>query len=505
MASILIDIGETQLALQADSAEPIVCKEAPLLTQAYRVVGSPVALLHPFDEAPFYRHGWHSWSLTAWLQPSCGLLTPKPEIRWPMIDHPSLLAWYPFSGSGVGALQAPDGNILLLGALELDGFVTADEQTLRGAYWQARPPRPRAWFLAYGSEEEVFAGYAGLLGERFGRRGQGAPPRVWCSWYSLYRTINETVLKDTLSGLAGLPFDVFQVDDGWQICLGDWQANSEFSSGMDVLAQAIRDSGYRPGLWLAPLAVAPQSSLFQQHPDWLVRASDGRPIVAGHNWGDVFYGLDVTHPGVQEWLAGLISRMRKWGYDYLKLDFLYAAALPGYRHENITGDEAYRKGLEIIRQAAGDAYLLVCGSPIIASLGLADGMRIGSDVAPFWDNHERSAHLHDLSGPSTLNALRTSLHRLWLRPLIQVDPDVTFFRTRYNLLLPYQKQILLELAQITGFRATSDLPAWLDESERAALQAFLENQPDVCRLDRYRYQIGDHTTDFSPFAAAWPT
>jgi alpha-galactosidase len=501
---MLIDIGDTQLALQAESAEPIVCKEAPLLTQAYELTGSPVALLHPYDDAPFFRHGWHSWSLSAWLQTSCGLLPPKPEVRWPMIDHPSLLAWYPFSSSAVGALQAPDGNILLLGALELDGFVTADEQTLRGAYWQSRHRRPRAWFLAYGSEEEVFAAYAGLLGKRFGRRGIGAPPKVWCSWYSLYTAIDEALLKEILAGLAGLPFDVFQVDDGWQVCVGDWHANAKFPTGMEALAQSVRASGYTPGIWLAPLAVAPQSSLFQQHPDWLVRASDGRPQVAGHNWGDVYYGLDVTHPGAQEWLAGLISTIRQWGYEYLKLDFLYAAALPGYRHEAVTGEEAYRKGMEIMRQAAGDAYILACGSPIIASLGLVDGMRIGSDVAPFWDNHERSAHLHDLSGPSTLNALRTCLHRLWLRPLVHVDPDVAFFRTRYNLLLPRQKQVLQDLVQVTGFRATSDLPAWLDDGERAALQVFLETQPEISRLDRYRYQIGDRTTDFSTFAGAWP-
>jgi len=38
---------------------------------------------------------------------------------------PALLADYPFTSSGVTALQAQDGNVLLLGALELDAQLKA--------------------------------------------------------------------------------------------------------------------------------------------------------------------------------------------------------------------------------------------------------------------------------------------------------------------------------------------------------------------------------------------
>lgn len=536
MAAITLDLGDLQIALQADTAQPISVYAAPLLKHAYRLEGSPVSLLHPFDETLFYRHGWHSWSLSAWLPMWQNLPKPQPELRWPMIDHPSLLAFYPFSSSGVGALQAPGGGILLLGALELDGFVRADENTMVGAYWntfpsrraerpsdarvveapadpsttsggfvrRAEPVEALSWFLAYGDEEEVFRAYAGLLGERFGRRGEGRPPRVWCSWYSLYREIDEQLLGSILPGLHGLPFDVFQVDDGWQTGLGDWQANSRFPSGMPALAAKIAGHGFRPGLWLAPLAVAPGSQLFKQQPDWLVHTADGRPVVAGHNWGDVYYGLDVTHPAAQEWLAGLIRQVIDWGYTYLKLDFLYAAALPGYRYAALSGDEAFRNGLEVVRQAAGDAYILACGAPALASLGLADALRVGPDVAPYWDNDDRSALLHDLSGPGTLNAIRTTQHRLWLRPLIHVDPDVVFFRSRYNLLTPSQKQTLQDLAQVAGFLATSDPPAWLDEAEQAQVVAFLQAQPETSRLGRYRFQLDGRTVDFDFLEKAWP-
>lgn len=491
----LLNLDNLQIALQAERTTQI--------KNGYLLQGNTIILLHPFEQTRFYRHGWHSWSLTSWIPLPVQLQKPQPEIRWPMIDHPRLLMDYPLTSSGVGALQSPNGKILLLGCLGLDGYVSADNATLRGVYPYAAPGQQCEWFLAYGEEEQVFAAYADQLGQRLGVRCREHPPRVWCSWYGLYGDINQGILLEVLANLSGLPFDVFQIDDGWQACLGDWRANDKFPNGMAWIAENIQQAGYTAGLWLAPLAVAPASSIFQQHPDWLLRGEDGRHVPAGHNWGDFFYGLDVTHPEVQSWLYDLIETVRSWGYQYLKLDFLYAGAMPGVRFENVPAEQAFRNCLEIIRQAAGDAYFLACGSPIFPAIGLADALRVGSDVAPYWDNPERTINLHDLTGVGSLNAIRTTLHRLWLRPLIDVDPDVAFFRTRFNLMFPEQNRLLQDLAHIAGFRATSDLPAWLDPHERQALFEFLQTNPQIKRLDRHRFQINQRLVDFSFIEDVW--
>lgn len=176
---------------------------------------------------------------------------------------------------------------------------------------------------------------------------------------------------------------MFQVDDGWQQSIGDWEPNERFPSGMAALANRIRAAGLRPGLWMAPFIVAPCSRLYREHPEWLLKTKDGQPAVAGYNWGDYYYALDTTHPGAAEWLRNLIAGVRAWGYEYLKLDFLYAAAMPGCRFRAVPREQAYREALRAVREAAGDAaYLLVCGAPVIASLGIADAIRIGPDVAP---------------------------------------------------------------------------------------------------------------------------
>jgi alpha-galactosidase len=268
---------------------------------------------------------------------------------------------------------------------------------------------------------------------------------------------------------------------------------------MGALANKIRASKRTAGLWLAPLLAVPSSRLYRQHPDWLLRDPDGNPVSAGINWGEPLYALDTTHPAALDWLRALMKQVRAWGFDYLKLDFLYAGALPGKRHTDLPREAAYRQGLGIMREAMGaDAYFLTCGAPILPSLGLCDAIRIGPDVAGEWESYRDAKLLYNPATPGTKNAIRTTLNRLWLKPLVVTDPDVAYFRTRHNSLTTEQKRLLQDLALVCDFKATSDLPQWLRADERQELQNFLEIQPQVERRGRYAFTLDDRKVDFSP-------
>lgn len=468
------------------------------LAEGYILTGKDVAILHPLQAKQFYRHGFHSWSLTSWWKLANPPVVPQPAERWPMADdvallHHQTMTQRPISHT-VGAIEEHPGSVLLLGALGPSAWVEAGTDVLQGKYLHDSGD----WFVGYGEERTVFHYYAMLLSQRLGRRGAGKPPRVWCSWYGLYQNISASILLGILQGLKGLPLDVFQIDDGWQKAIGDWQANAQFPGGMASLAEQARHVGLRAGLWLAPFLVNPQAPIFREHPEWLLREANGQLVSAGRNWGDWAYVLDTTHPDVQDWLTKLVSTIRGWGYDYLKFDFLYAAALPGKRHQDMSGEQAYRQALSLLRKAAGEeAYILACGAPVTASLGIADGIRIGPDVGPYWDNTEVSSYLHNYACPGALNALRTSVHRLWLRPLIHIDPDVVYFRKCFNLLQPAECQYLRDLAIITNFRGTSDLPSWLDAEERQALTTFFQANLGIEQRDRYRFDIEGRQVDFS--------
>ena len=460
----------------------------------YILTGPNISLELKQQPKQYYRHGWQSWSLTTWQAPDFPLPVSKPSLLHPMQTDP-LYAKHPApNGSWVGAVKFEDDKILLLGALELDSHVAFHDLQLHGWYEAGNGE----WFVGYGDDDSVFARYAALLGEHHGKAAGKPTPRVWCSWYSLYTAIDEVLLRRIFNELSDFPFDVLQIDDGWQISIGDWESNDKFPSGMDALATTIRASGRTPGLWLAPLLAVPSSSLFRQHADWLLRDPGGNLVSAGFNWGEPLYALDTTRLEVLDWLTALMKQVRAWGYDYLKLDFLYAGALPGKRYVDMPREAAYRQGLKAIREAMGtDAYFLACGAPVIPSLGLCDALRIGPDVAETWENYRDATLLYNLTIPGTKNAIRTTVNRLWLKSLVATDPDVAYFRTKQNSLTAEQKHLLQDLALICNYKATSDLLQWLSADEREELRAFLEADPQIEHKGYYVFSLDDREVDFN--------
>jgi alpha-galactosidase len=152
--------------------------------------------------------------------------------------------------------------------------------------------------------------------------------------------------------------------------------------------------------------VGERAVLAREHPDWLVRGAS-----PGTGWPDQqLAALDITRPGAEAYLREVFGTFRDLGIDYFKIDFVYAGAMEGRRAEpEVTGVEAYRRGLQIIREAIGpDAYLLGCGAPILPSVGLVDAMRVGPDIA----HHVEPAD-GDLSQPSQRAATQNTRWRAW--------------------------------------------------------------------------------------------
>jgi alpha-galactosidase len=194
----------------------------------------------------------------------------------------------------------------------------------------------------------------------------------------------------------------------------------------------------------------------ERHPDWLVRGDDGRPISAGHMWDQRLAVLDVTHPGAAEHLLGVFRAFTALGVSHFKLDYCYAGALPGRRHEDVDPITAYRRGLELVREAAGpQATIHGCGAPLLPSIGLVDIMRVSPDMAPTL--HPRSG---DISQPSQLGARLTGaarefLHARWWAN----DPDCLIVRPAVEA----REQWAAHIESSGGVRGASDPMASLDD------------------------------------------
>lgn len=174
---------------------------------------------------------------------------------------------------------------------------------------------------------------------------------------------------------ARLPVDRVILNSRWMQAIGDWQP----MRAMQELAGRIREAGFEPGLWLAPLTVEGGSGLFREHPDWLIR-SGGRPVSGGREAGRRLYGLDVTHPDAERWLRQLIHTVREWGFSALYLDYLYTAALPGRLQDpSVTRTGNLRLGLKTIRQEASNAFLVAANCPPGPGVGIVDAWVTGSE------------------------------------------------------------------------------------------------------------------------------
>ncbi len=252
------------------------------------------------------------------------------------------------------------------------------------------------------------------------------PPIGWCSWYYYFNRPNEGDIVDNarfLSERFGKEIRWIQIDDGYQKAVGDWEENSRFPGGLESLVKSIKSFGFKAGIWTAPFIASKHSELFKDKPDWFVRGDDNQPVVAGENplWLGKFYALDLTHPQVIQHFHNLFVKLKAMGFDYFKIDFLHHATIRGQRqNKQTTRCAAFRNGLMAIRDAVGDSFILGCGAPLAPSVGIVDGMRIGTDIGTVW-RYDWGGGVYE----SAINTLsRSMLHNEWWIN----DPDCVLVR-----------------------------------------------------------------------------
>ena len=303
-------------------------------------------------------------------------------------------------------------------------------------------------FFAEGSEDAVFdAWFAEMrIAPRTLRRLAG-----YSSWYNRYQDISAESIRADLEGCSSVlrRGDLFQIDDGWEPFVGDWLETDakKFPDGLKPLAGSIHDSGFLAGLWLAPFVCQKDSAIMREHPDWLLM-HNGKPWYCGCNWGG-FYALDIDNPEFEAYLEKTFDHvLNDWGFDLVKLDFLYAAAPYGDERESRAG--RMTRALELLRRLCGDKLILGCGVPVMPAFGLVDYCRISCDVGLDWNNNfiVRNANRETVS---TYRAILNSIFRRQLNGRAYLsDPDVFFLREDNIKLTPEQKYKLATVNSLFG-------------------------------------------------------
>jgi len=285
--------------------------------------------------------------------------------------------------------------------------------------------------------------YAGAIAKRY-RIKLPEIPSGYCTWYSKPNggASDEKHMAELAEfcgrELTKFGFNLLQIDDKWQLSRRDftnYNPKGPYPNGMKPTAEKINQEGMTAGIWFIPTGWDPNRPVFEEHQDWFVHKNDGSIYTV--RWAGSC--LDMTHPEARDFLNGVIAQMtRDWGYKYIKIDGLWTGMAtkilypkPDYRDDNLgdavfhdpakTNIEAYRDGLKLVRKAAGrDVYILGCNiaqnmRTLGASIGLVDGMRVGSDIGARWSGI--------LSGATMGTRLYFMHNRTWHN-----DPDCLMLR-----------------------------------------------------------------------------
>lgn len=250
-----------------------------------------------------------------------------------------------------------------VGSLPVRGWFpfVAIEDTAAGVLWGAQIAWPGSWQMEISRQDDMVSLNGGLADREFGHwmktvlPGEAftTPPAILASSSGDLDTLCARLLSwqehtpgptpaaeadlpivfnewcttwgkpthDNLLGIADTLADsdtrFLVIDAGWYVAHGDWRPLSKaFPQGLRAIAQAIRQRGLIPGLWLELETCHPDSCAVAEHaPKFLTR--DGVPIVVQSRW---FW--DFRIPWVVDHLTDTVGTLlEQCGFGYLKIDY----------------------------------------------------------------------------------------------------------------------------------------------------------------------------------------
>ena len=295
----------------------------------------------------------------------------------------------------------------------------------------------------------------------------------YTSWYNYYQNINEEILMRDLSALDK-QFNLFQIDDGYETKVGDWLSvdESKFPRGLKPIVDAAHEKGFDAGIWLAPFVAEEKSELFQTRKELFKRDAKGDFVKCGSNWSG-FYALDLKNPDARAYIKKCLTHYADMGFDFFKLDFLYAANL--VIEDGTSRSMAAESAYTFLRECLGDKVILGCGATVFNCIDKFDYLRVGPDVSLIFDDVWFMRRMHR-ERISTKVTLQNTVYRSFMGDrLFGNDPDVFLLRDDNIKLSQKQRRALLTLNALFGsVLMTSDHVGGYNEDKRKLLQDALE-------------------------------
>jgi len=209
--------------------------------------------------AAYLLNNWQSWGPMEAVTPA----TRFPELEAIVRDYsPYLFSPLPgelLKGPVSDYFTAWDGGLAgFLASRAGHPFFTVEGGELVGwidyfdaAFEEPIPLEPLA-ILAGGPVGDLLDAYGRLVKRTNRIRINSWNPAGWCSWYHYFGKLGWPDVLENVEAAAkdrdALPFDVFQIDDGYETEIGDWMSAKPGYPDLAGLARAITDKGFRAGI-----------------------------------------------------------------------------------------------------------------------------------------------------------------------------------------------------------------------------------------------------------------
>lgn len=160
------------------------------------------------------------------------------------------------------------------------------------------------------------------------------------SWEAAYFDFTGETMLELAKNAADVGIDLVVMDDGWfgkrdddNSGLGDWEVNEEkLGCSLGTLIEKINELGVDFGIWIEPEMISEDSTLYRNHPDWVLQIP-GRSPVRSRNQ----LVLDFSRKNVRDYIFASICKVLDQGnITYVKWD-MNRSISDVYSHVNVRG------------------------------------------------------------------------------------------------------------------------------------------------------------------------
>jgi hypothetical protein len=146
--------------------------------------------------------------------------------------------------------------------------------------------------------------------------------------------LTEAKIKKEIQYAAELGVDIFVLDDGWEQAQGVWQPHKDrLPNGLKPVKDELDKHGIKLGVWFSPMGIDSTAKRYKQHPEWIIRDSDGNPIKAQWNKPAFDFVSDFYSVFVNDCKKLIDQGVRFFKWDAINTFF---CSLPGLHHGDST-------------------------------------------------------------------------------------------------------------------------------------------------------------------------